>query len=147
MLFTLDKLMRFLSVLVSPGPNQPREMDNLEQRHLPPTCDSGPLFWRLSCILYWHSSSIYAGVSLLVFIFWSVFFFPPIHIPIRNGTRPRDRQIPFSSSHCSWPQGADAALQCCLCEFCGFHIPTINCKNMRSLVFLRWKPCSSPPFN
>lgn len=43
MLFTLDRLPRLLSLLVSPEPNQPGEMDNLEQslfisQHVTPVC-------------------------------------------------------------------------------------------------------------
>lgn len=112
-LFTGDKLALTLSSSVSLRPNWPRATDNpgLGASVLWKAGDSGASaphsFWHLPCILYWHSSSIYATVGYIapvafqgsfssseVFLSLSPFIFCPLPVP-RRAKAPRIANSPF----------------------------------------------------
>lgn len=137
MLFTLDRLLRLLSLLVSPEPNQPREMDNLEQslfisQHVTLVClwtsafDVSPAFFidihpvfGPEILCYFSSSEASS----------SSYSHPFLHLVGQKAPEPGrpPPPPPHPPSHCSWPQGGRGS------HFCGFHTPDygISCKNMR----------------
>lgn len=114
--------MCLLSLLVSPGPNQPKEMNNLEQS-LPPNmwhqCAFGPLLLTsplhtLLTFIQYLCQSFTASFHLLKCFLLAAHSYshPFLHLEWQKAQRTADS--PFCSSHCSWPQGAEAALQSCL---------------------------------